>query len=77
MKQQVVTKITRKVVKQFPEMDGVEPAIKRQSSPSNGVDQFLLTFSGRAELPGGKSMKRIVRVVADLEGHVIRISTSR
>jgi hypothetical protein len=77
MKKQAVTKITSKVVKQFPEMDGVRPAVKRQQAPSNGVDQFLLTYTGAAELPGGKTMKRIVRVVADEDGRVIRISTSR
>jgi hypothetical protein len=77
MKKQAIREITRKVVKQFPEMDGIKPAVKRQKAPTNGMDQFLLTFTGAAALPGGKKMKRIVRVVADEEGHVIRISTSR
>lgn len=77
MKKQAISKITSQVVEQFPEMDGVKPAVKRQQSPSNGADQFLLTYSGAASLPGGKKLKRIVRVVADELGHVIRISTSR
>jgi hypothetical protein len=77
MKQQAVSAIARKVVDQFPEMDGVKPSVRRQGVPGNGASQFLLTFKGVSELPGGKSMKRIVRVVADEDGHVIRISTSR
>lgn len=77
MKQKMVSEITRKVVKQFPELDGVEPAVRRQGVPGNGASQFLLTYKGIAELPGGKTMKRIVRVVADESGRVIRISTSR
>ncbi len=77
MKQQMVTEITRRVVEQFPELDGVRPAIRRQGVPGNGVSQFLLTYKGEAELPGGKTLKRIVRVVADESGRVIRISTSR
>ncbi len=77
MNRQAVNKITRKIVGQFPEMDGVKPAIRRQEAPGNGRSLFLLTYKGQAELPGGKSLQRIVRVVADDEGRVIRISTSR
>lgn len=77
MKSKTVSQIARKVVKQFPEMAGIEPAIRRQDSPANGADQYLLTFKGSAELPGGRTLQRIVRVVADTEGRVIRISTSR
>ncbi|MEK6588611.1 MAG: hypothetical protein AABY97_07200 [Chloroflexota bacterium] len=77
MKREAVNKITRKVVGQFPEMDGVQPAIRRQEAPGNGRSLYLLTYKGQAQLPGGKSLRRIVRVVADDEGRVIRISTSR
>ena len=71
MKQEVVEKITRTVVRQFPEMDGVRPAVKSEQH------RYLVTYKGAAELPDGKSMKRIVRVVADEQGDVIRMSTSR
>lgn len=77
MKPKAVSQITRKVVEQFPEMEGTEPAVRRQGAPGNGTAQYLLTYKGVAELPGGRSMKRIVRVVADEDGRVIRISTSR
>lgn len=77
MKPKTVTQITRKVAEQFPEMEGVKPAVRRQAVPGNGTSQFLLTYKGVSELPGGKTMPRIVRVVADEEGRVIRISTSR
>lgn len=77
MKPKAVTQITRKVVEQFPEMNGVEPDVRRQGVPDNGASQYLLTYKGESALPGGRSLKRIVRVVADETGHVIRISTSR
>lgn len=77
MKSKAVSQITHQVVDQFPELNGVKPAVRRQDTPGNGASQFLLTYKGVAELPGGKQMKRIVRVVADEDGHVIRISTSR
>lgn len=77
MNQETVGKITRTVVGQFPEMDGVKPAIRRQAPPGDSPALFLLTFKAAASLPNGKSLQRVVRVVADDEGRVIRISTSR
>ena len=74
MKKEAVEKITRTVVRQFPEMGGVRPAVK---SEHGGEDRYLVTFKGSAALPGGKTIKRIVRVVADEKGDVIRMSTSR
>jgi hypothetical protein len=50
----------------------VRPAVKSEEG-----QRYLVTFKGTAELPDGKSMKRIVRVVADEKGDVIRMSTSR
>jgi len=76
MKRETVTRITRQVVRTFPEMDGVTPTVRAQEA-SRGAEVFLLTFKGRAALPGGKSLSRIVRVVADDAGRIIRISTSR
>lgn len=71
MRKEAVERVTKTVVRQFPEMDGIRPAVKSER------DQYLVTFKGAAELPDGKTMKRIVRVVADEEGDVIRMSTSR
>jgi hypothetical protein len=75
MKRETVTRIARQVVHTFPEMEGVTPTVRAQEGAK--ADVFLLTFKGRAALPGGKSLSRIVRVVADDAGHIIRISTSR
>lgn len=71
MNKKAVERITRSVVEQFPEMEGVHPTVKPEK------DQFVVTYKGAAELPNGKSMKRIVRVVADENGAVVRMSTSR
>ena len=74
MKKEAVEKITRTVVRQFPEMDGVRPAVKSEES---GNDRYLMTYKGAFDLPDGNTMKRIVRVVASDQGEVIRMSTSR
>lgn len=71
MNKKAVERIIKTVVEQFPEMEGVRPTVKPEK------DQFVVTFKGAAELPDGKSMKRIVRIVADENGVVVRMSTSR
>ena len=76
MKGDVVSRISRQVVRTFPEMDGVSPTVRPQGAGA-GNDVYLLTFKGRVSLPGGKTMSRIVRVTADAGGRIIRISTSR
>ncbi len=77
MEKKVVSKISRKVAKTFPEMRHVQPTIRKQPGSSRQSPRFVLTFKGKADLPGGKRLTRIVRVVADERGEIIRMSTSR
>jgi len=63
-----ISKVTRQVLRTFPEMEGVEPTVRPQ--PAADVPQFVLTYKGKA-------LTRIVRVIADERGQVLRISTSR
>ncbi|MGH2521346.1 MAG: hypothetical protein ACRDH2_02480 [Anaerolineales bacterium] len=72
--------IARQVYRQFPEMKAVRPAVQSQPSPKTPgavQDRYLLTFKGQGRGPGGQAIWRIVRVVADARGKVIKISTSR
>ncbi len=73
----IVRSVSQEVARKFPEMAGVRPTIKEQKSKSGDVAQFLLTYKGKAELPGGKTIKRIVRVVANERGQIKKISTSK
>jgi hypothetical protein len=72
VKKEAVEEVTRTVVRQVPEMDGVRPAVKTDEGP-----RYVMTFKGELDLPDGNTMKRIVRVVASEKGDVIRMSTSR
>lgn len=71
MEKDPIAKVTRQVIRTFPEMRGVSPSVRRDA------ERFVLTYKGKAELPGGKTLSRVVRVVADARGQIIRISTSR
>lgn len=76
MEDRAIKKVTRKVTKQFPEMKGAKPTVRRRSSSGNKI-QFELTYKGKVEVPGGRTLRRVVRVVADESGSVIRMSTSK
>lgn len=70
--------ISRQVYGQFPEVKGARPSVQTQSAKSAGPGQrFVLTFKGGGQSAGGRAIQRIVRVVADERGKIIRISTSR
>lgn len=76
MDTEAVQKVTRQVERKFPELKGSRPTVKQQGGGKDSP-QYLLVYKGKAELPGGKKMDRVVRVVATSEGKVIRMSTSR
>lgn len=72
--------IARQVYRQFPEVKNVRPAVQSQAAskaPAGTPGRYLLTFRGAGAGPGGQSILRIVRVVADERGKVIKMSTSR
>lgn len=76
MNRETVAQVSREVSRKFPEMDGVRPTIRPQGE-SRGQAQYLLVYKGRAELPGGRTLSRIVRVVCSEDGQIVRLSTSR
>lgn len=43
----------------------------------DGDEQYLLTFKGKADLPGGRKISRVVRIVADERGRILKLSTSK
>ena len=69
--------ITKKVVKKFPEMKGVQPSVKTHSKGIEGDGGYVITFKGKVEVPGGRSMDRIVRVITDSSGQITKMSTSK
>ena len=73
----IVGSVSREVANKFPEMAGVRPTVKQQKDKDGNVAQILLTYKGKAALPGGKTIKRIVRVVANERGQIKKIGTSK
>lgn len=75
MKAKYLKAISSQIGKKFPELSGSRPKITQQKSGHSS--NFLLTFSGHAQGPGGKRINRIVRVVASDSGKILKVSTSR
>lgn len=66
-----LAQINRQIYQRFPEVDGVQP--KKQSLANN----TLLIYQATVTLPGGKTMKRMIRVTVDSHGSIIKVSSSR
>ena len=72
--------IAKQVYRQFPEIQDTRPAVQNQTGAKSmevPADRFVLTFKGQGQGAGGKSIARIVRVIADERGKILKISTSR
>ena len=72
MKADAIQKVTEQVLKKHPKLAGKLPKISEQS-PGN----YLLVYRFSDELPGGKSISQTVRVVANEQGKISKISSSR
>ena len=75
-----INSIAQQVYRQFPEVKNVTPAVQDQAgakAPSPGDGRFVLTFRTRGQGPAGQAIPRVVRVVANERGKVLKVSTSR
>jgi hypothetical protein len=83
MDPKTIQKISTQVYQQFPEIAGVRPKVRQRpytgknASQNGGSETYLLTFQGNANLGPGKTLPRLVRVVANVQGKILKISTSR
>ena len=78
--------ISAQVYGRFPELKNVSPNVRPQATPKSVrtgntrasiPNRYLLTFQGTATLPDGKSMQRVVRVIANDKGKVLKIALSK
>ena len=76
-----IDSISRQIYSQFPEVRNAPPMVQNRAGAKSarigGTDQYVLTFRGSGQGPSGRTINRIVRVVADDRGKVLKVSTSR
>jgi hypothetical protein len=63
-------KISRRVYRDYPEMRGARPSVM------SGENRCTLVYKAKVQTPAGP-MARVVRVVTDENGRIVRISTSK
>jgi hypothetical protein len=79
MDSKTISGIKQQIYRQFPEVAGEEPSVKSQASaksPGN-PPTYLITFKGRVAQTSGPSFSRMVRVVANDQGRILKVTTSR
>jgi len=75
MKANHIDKVSTEVYRKHPDLKGVKPKITpREGDKSNDT---LLVYQKKVSGPGGKSINRIVRAVADESGKIKKMSTSK
>ncbi len=67
--------ICRRVYGRYPAIRGARPRVQRQSM--EGKERFLLRFQKTVSLPDGKKLPHTVRVVADANGRILKLTLSR
>lgn len=81
MDRKSLSTVSTKVYQRFPEVAGSKPRVKKVAKASaksvSGTETFELIFRGVAVNALGKNMPRLVRVVANAKGKILRVSTSR
>lgn len=64
--------ICSRVYQRFPEMQGVRPNVQEYQG-----SQLLLIFKGSGKTADGRAIQRTVRVVANPDGKISKMTTSR
>lgn len=72
MKASSIQKVTNKVSARYPKLSGKHPKVTIQAPGC-----YLLIYAFSDELPGGKLLHQQLRVVADTEGNISKMSVSR
>ncbi len=81
MNADVIHTINQEIYRRFPEVKGKKPRVQPQSIASTRqiakAKTYLLIYQGQVVTADRKTMPRMVRVVADEQGKILKISTSR
>jgi hypothetical protein len=76
-----IKSISTQIYRRFPEVSGSQPKVHLQSAPQaksiSAAPTYLLTFRGTVKAPDGRSIPRVVRVIANIQGRILKITTSR
>lgn len=71
MNTEALQKAIKSVKQRYPRIGHSSPKVTAQGG------NYLITFKQNAQLPGGKSLEESIRAVADEQGNIIKITSSK
>lgn len=81
MSKKHIAKAKEIVRRKFPEMAGTEPTVSTRKARSKGGEGseilYLFTFQKRILLEDGGHLMRVVRVIMDQKGKIIKFTSSK
>ena len=75
MNAKTIDKISAEVYRKHPDLKGVKPKLLPREGAQS--EDTLLVYEKKVSGPGGKAINRVVRAVADANGKIKKISTSK
>jgi hypothetical protein len=79
MDAKIIHSVNKEVYRNFPELAGVNPQVsphRSGSSSSAANGNTLFTYRKQVKTADNKTLERLVRVVVDGSGKIIKITTS-
>jgi hypothetical protein len=81
MDAKLIKAISNQIYRRFPEVSGSQPKVTARPDPQAKslpkTRTFLLTYRGSVKAPDGKSIPRVVRVIINEQGRILKMTTSR
>lgn len=72
MDSSAIKKVNKEVFQRHPQMAGINPKVSQQTA-----DRYLLVYSKTIEIATGRNMQQTIRVTADKQGNVLKMSVSK
>jgi hypothetical protein len=72
MDSSAIKKVNKEVAQRHPQMAGINPKVSQQTA-----DRYLLVYSRTIEIAAGRNMQQTIRVTADKQGNVLKMSASK
>ncbi len=72
-----IKKVSQEIYRRFPQVAGVKPQVKKQSTAGKNGETYLLIYSNHGKEIPQVPIFTFVRVVVNETGQILKLSTSR
>jgi len=72
-----IKKVSQDIYHRFPQVAGIKPEVKKQSTSAKNGETYLLIFTNQGKKSPDVPITTFVRVVVNESGQILKLSTSR